>query len=163
VQLSGAEIGTTPVESRNAETKRAIQMVFQNPDSTLNPSHSIGYVLSRAIRKLRGISGREARIETETLLKTVNLPEEVASRKPRHLAGGFRRREAPPAFRRAEAAGGDRAGAGRRARTHPRRRAGLGARRLGAGGDHQPAGGDPAEARRHLAVHLPRPLGGALS
>ena len=94
VQLAGAEIGSTPVEARDAAIKRAIQMVFQNPDSTLNPSHSIGYVLSRAIRKLRGVGGREARAETEALLKTVNLPEEFASRKPRQLSGGQKQRVA---------------------------------------------------------------------
>jgi peptide/nickel transport system ATP-binding protein len=94
VQLAGTEIGNTPVESRDAATKRSIQMVFQNPDSTLNPSHSIGYVLSRAIRKLRGISGREARDETETLLRTVNLPTEFANRKPRQLSGGQKQRVA---------------------------------------------------------------------
>jgi len=94
VELAGTEIGKTPVESRDAATKRAIQMVFQNPDSTLNPSHSIGYVLSRAIRKLRGISSREAREETEALLKTVNLPTEFAGRKPRQLSGGQKQRVA---------------------------------------------------------------------
>jgi peptide/nickel transport system ATP-binding protein len=94
VQLAGTEIGKTPVEARDAATKRAIQMVFQNPDSTLNPSHSIGYVLSRAIRKLRGISSREARDETEALLQTVNLPTEFASRKPRQLSGGQKQRVA---------------------------------------------------------------------
>jgi peptide/nickel transport system ATP-binding protein len=69
-------------------------MVFQNPDSTLNPSHSIGYVLSRAIRKLRGVSSREARDETDALLKTVNLPTEFANRKPRQLSGGQKQRVA---------------------------------------------------------------------
>ncbi|HVZ01165.1 MAG TPA: ABC transporter ATP-binding protein [Dongiaceae bacterium] len=94
VRLAGAEIGQTRVEARDDTMKRAIQMVFQNPDSTLNPSHSIGYVLSRAIRKLRGVSGREARAETEALLDTVNLPTEFASRKPRQLSGGQKQRVA---------------------------------------------------------------------
>jgi peptide/nickel transport system ATP-binding protein len=94
VRLSGSEIGDTKVEARSETLKRAIQMVFQNPDSTLNPSHSIGYVLSRAIRKLRGISGSAARAETEALLKTVNLPEEFAGRKPRQLSGGQKQRVA---------------------------------------------------------------------
>jgi peptide/nickel transport system ATP-binding protein len=94
VKLAGAEIGQTKVEARDDTMKRAIQMVFQNPDSTLNPSHSIGYVLSRAIRKLRGISGREARAETEALLDTVNLPTEFANRKPRQLSGGQKQRVA---------------------------------------------------------------------
>jgi peptide/nickel transport system ATP-binding protein len=94
VRLAGAEIGQTKVEARDNTMKRAIQMVFQNPDSTLNPSHSIGYVLSRAIRKLRGISGRQARAETEALLETVNLPTEFAGRKPRQLSGGQKQRVA---------------------------------------------------------------------
>ncbi|MES1151421.1 MAG: oligopeptide/dipeptide ABC transporter ATP-binding protein, partial [Dongia sp.] len=94
VRLAGAEIGQTKVEARDDTMKRAIQMVFQNPDSTLNPSHSIGYVLSRAIRKLRGISGRQARAETEALLETVNLPTEFAGRKPRQLSGGQKQRVA---------------------------------------------------------------------
>src|SRR5262245_39190292 len=59
VSLGGKEISKIAVEERDAAIKRAIQMVFQNPDSTLNPSHSIGYVMSRAIRKLRGLSARE--------------------------------------------------------------------------------------------------------
>ncbi len=94
VRVGGAEIGQTKVEARDDTMKRAIQMVFQNPDSTLNPSHSIGYVLSRAIRKLRGVSGREARAETEALLETVNLPTEFAGRKPRQLSGGQKQRVA---------------------------------------------------------------------
>jgi peptide/nickel transport system ATP-binding protein len=94
VRLSGAEIGQTKVEARGDTMKRSIQMVFQNPDSTLNPSHSVGYVLSRAIRKLRGISGRDARAETDALLETVNLPIEFAGRKPRQLSGGQKQRVA---------------------------------------------------------------------
>jgi peptide/nickel transport system ATP-binding protein len=94
VTLSGEEISKVPVEDRAAMIKRAIQMVFQNPDSTLNPSHSIGYVMQRAIRKLRGLSSGEARSEASTLLKTVNLPVEFAARMPRQLSGGQKQRVA---------------------------------------------------------------------
>jgi len=94
VTLGGKEISQIPVENREAEIKRAIQMVFQNPDSTLNPSHSIGYVMSRAIRKLRGLSAGAARAETNNLLKTVNLPTEFAQRMPRQLSGGQKQRVA---------------------------------------------------------------------
>jgi peptide/nickel transport system ATP-binding protein len=94
VTLGGKEISQVPVENREASTKRAIQMVFQNPDSTLNPSHSIGYVMERAIRKLRGLTGREAKGETSNLLKTVNLPTEFAHRLPRQLSGGQKQRVA---------------------------------------------------------------------
>ena len=94
VSLGGKEISKVAVEERDAAIKRAIQMVFQNPDSTLNPSHSIGYVMSRAIRKLRGLSAREANAETNNLLKTVNLPVEFAQRMPRQLSGGQKQRVA---------------------------------------------------------------------
>jgi peptide/nickel transport system ATP-binding protein len=94
VTLGGKEISHTAVEDREASIKRAIQMVFQNPDSTLNPSHSIGYVMSRAIRKLRGLGAKEARAETNELLRTVNLPVEFAQRMPRQLSGGQKQRVA---------------------------------------------------------------------
>jgi peptide/nickel transport system ATP-binding protein len=94
VTLSGKEISQIPVEDRTAIIKRAIQMVFQNPDSTLNPSHSIGYVMERAIRRLRGLSSSAARGEASTLLKTVNLPVEFAQRMPRQLSGGQKQRVA---------------------------------------------------------------------
>ena len=94
VTLSGKEISQIPVEDREAKIKRAIQMVFQNPDSTLNPSHSIGYVMERAIRRLRGLGSRDAEREASTLLKTVNLPVEFAQRMPRQLSGGQKQRVA---------------------------------------------------------------------
>jgi len=94
VTLSGKEISQIPVEDRTAIVKRAIQMVFQNPDSTLNPSHSVGYVMERAIRRLRGLSSSAARGEASSLLKTVNLPVEFAQRMPRQLSGGQKQRVA---------------------------------------------------------------------
>src|SRR5262249_6569827 len=45
--LDGDEIAMIPVERRPVVIKRKLQMVFQNPESTLNPSHSIGHALSR--------------------------------------------------------------------------------------------------------------------
>jgi len=94
VTLAGKDIGNTAVESRDGDTKRAIQMVFQNPESTLNPSHTIGYVMERAISKLKQISGKAARAQVNELLTTVNLPLEFANRKSRQLSGGQKQRVA---------------------------------------------------------------------
>nr|WP_298685335.1 ABC transporter ATP-binding protein [uncultured Dongia sp.] len=94
VTLAGKDIGNTAVEKRDSDTKRSIQMVFQNPESTLNPSHTIGYVMERAIKKLKQISGKEARVQVNDLLKTVNLPLEFAARKSRQLSGGQKQRVA---------------------------------------------------------------------
>jgi peptide/nickel transport system ATP-binding protein len=69
-------------------------MVFQNPDSTLNPSHTVGYAIARALRRLRGLGAAEARREVEHLLETVKLPAEFAGRKPHQLSGGQKQRVA---------------------------------------------------------------------
>ncbi|PYN12340.1 MAG: ABC transporter ATP-binding protein, partial [Candidatus Rokuibacteriota bacterium] len=45
VRLDGVEVGALPVDRRGPELKRKLQMVFQNPDSTLNPSHTVGYAI----------------------------------------------------------------------------------------------------------------------
>jgi peptide/nickel transport system ATP-binding protein len=69
-------------------------MVFQNPDSTLNPSHTVGHAVVRALRRLRGLPATEARREAERLLTVVKLPPEFLGRKPHQLSGGQRQRVA---------------------------------------------------------------------
>jgi len=69
-------------------------MVFQNPDSTLNPSHSVGYAMTRALRRLKGLSATAARLEVARLLDVVKLPAEFARRKPHQLSGGQKQRVA---------------------------------------------------------------------
>src|SRR5690606_8012641 len=83
VRLEGADIGRITVEKRGTDIKRKLQMVFQNPDSTLNPSHSVGYAIERSVRRLRNISGREAKDLARKLIETVKLPGDFMSRKPR--------------------------------------------------------------------------------
>jgi peptide/nickel transport system ATP-binding protein len=87
-------VASTRVESRPLALKRTIQMVFQNPDSTLNPSHGVGYAIGRALRRLRRLSGREEASEVTRLLDVVKLPPELAGRKPDRLSGGQKQRVA---------------------------------------------------------------------
>jgi peptide/nickel transport system ATP-binding protein len=94
VELEGREVGSVRVEARPAEVKRAVQMVFQNPDSTLNPSHTVGYAIGRALRRLRGLAGKSAANEVVRLLDVVRLPPELAGRKPHQLSGGQKQRVA---------------------------------------------------------------------
>ncbi|TIX90086.1 MAG: peptide ABC transporter ATP-binding protein, partial [Mesorhizobium sp.] len=51
VTLGKKEIQSTGIESRNVETVSSIQMVFQNPFDTLNPSHSVGSQIIRTLEK----------------------------------------------------------------------------------------------------------------
>jgi peptide/nickel transport system ATP-binding protein len=69
-------------------------MIFQNPDSTLNPSHTVGYALERTVGRLRGVGRAERRAEAGKLLQLVQLPSNYAKRMPDELSGGQRQRVA---------------------------------------------------------------------
>ena len=94
VELDGIEIGRMPVEKRPAPLRRRLQMVFQNPDSTLNPSHTVGYAIARTLRRLKGVSAGEAKRGVGALLDAVELPAAFARRLPHQLSGGQKQRVA---------------------------------------------------------------------
>src|SRR5262249_54604830 len=94
VDLEGHEIASVPIDARPPALKRTLQLVFQNPDSPLNPSHTAGYAIGRALRRLRGLSKTQAAVEIAHLLDVVKLPRELESRKPDHLSGGQKQRVA---------------------------------------------------------------------
>lgn len=93
VLLADCSIGDTEVQSRRASTVSLLQMVFQNPFDTLNPSHTVEAQIMRAIRKLNpDIAKADAQQRVLDLLDLVKLPREFASRKPRQLSGGQKQR-----------------------------------------------------------------------
>jgi len=51
VTLGNKEIQSTGIEKRSVDTVSSIQMVFQNPFDTLNPSHSVGSQIIRTLEK----------------------------------------------------------------------------------------------------------------
>ena len=71
----------------------SLQMVFQNPFDTLNPSHSVGAQIARVIKKF-GVETSKAKIRERVfaLLDTVKLPREFYYRRPRQLSGGQKQR-----------------------------------------------------------------------
>ncbi|MDQ0474367.1 dipeptide ABC transporter ATP-binding protein [Labrys wisconsinensis] len=93
ITLAGLELGRLPVGRRSARTIRSLQMIFQNPFDTLNPSHTVGAQIARVIRKF-GVETDEARIRQRVfeLLDLVKLPREFAERRPRQLSGGQKQR-----------------------------------------------------------------------
>jgi peptide/nickel transport system ATP-binding protein len=90
----GADLAALPVDRRPNDLRRRIQMVFQNPDSTLNPSHTIGFALSRPVKRLLRMSRAEARDEVLRLIDRVRLEPDVLSSLPHQLSGGQRQRVA---------------------------------------------------------------------
>ena len=94
VEIGGIEVASVRVESRSLTLRRTIQMVFQNPDSTLNPSHSAGYAIGRAVRRLRRMAGGAVAREVTRLLELVKLRADLAGRRPERLSGGQKQRVA---------------------------------------------------------------------
>ncbi len=85
---------TGTVETRQPDLRRQIQMVFQNPEASLNPRHTIGNALERPLRRFLGLDRREARRRARDLLRAVNLDPSYLDRYPRELSGGEKQRVA---------------------------------------------------------------------
>jgi peptide/nickel transport system ATP-binding protein len=93
VMVNGVDVGKMPVRERPAGLISSLQIVFQNPFETLNPSHSVGSQIGRVLKKF-GVAKTPQEIEEKTyeLLDLVKLPREFAFRKPRQLSGGQKQR-----------------------------------------------------------------------
>ncbi len=93
ITLDNKEIQSTAVEMRDVKTVASIQMVFQNPFDTLNPSHSVGSQIIRTLEKFNiGTSQADRHQKMLGLLDLVKLPRAFATRKPRQLSGGQKQR-----------------------------------------------------------------------
>jgi len=93
VLLDGKDIGGVPIEDRTTQNVADIQMVFQNPFDTLNPSMTVGRQIIRALEIFKiGKNEKERRIRMLELLDLVKLPREFAGRMPRQLSGGQKQR-----------------------------------------------------------------------
>ncbi len=93
VTLDGRAVGDVPIEKRDTRTIADVQMVFQNPFDTLNPSMTVGRQIIRAL-EIFGIGDgpRDRKRRMLELLDLVKLPREFATRMPRQLSGGQKQR-----------------------------------------------------------------------
>src|SRR6056297_3354622 len=93
VFLDNLAIGDTAIEDRETATISSIQMVFQNPFDTLNPSMTVGRQIIRALEVFGIGENDEARRKRMLeLLDLVKLPRAFAERMPRQLSGGQKQR-----------------------------------------------------------------------
>ncbi len=89
------ELGGKPVKQLDAAYRSRVQMIFQNPDSSLNPRHTIETILSRPLRLYRrDLPKAERRAEIVRILQRVSLPASYATRYPHQLSGGEKQRVA---------------------------------------------------------------------
>ena len=82
------------VQRRKRDVLKTLQMVFQDPESTLNPSLTIGTTLRRHLMSLRGTEATEASRRVEEALEQVRLGAQYLHRLPRELSGGEKQRVA---------------------------------------------------------------------
>jgi len=93
IMLYDQDIQSTPIEKRNTDTVSSVQMVFQNPFDTLNPSMTVGRQIIRALEIFgAGRNDGERRERMLQLLDLVKLPRAFADRMPRQLSGGQKQR-----------------------------------------------------------------------
>ncbi len=93
ILLDNRNIESTPIESRDTKTIADVQMVFQNPFDTLNPSMTVGRQIMRALEIFDyGNSDDDRREEMLRLLDLVKLPRAFGDRMPRQLSGGQKQR-----------------------------------------------------------------------
>ncbi len=80
------------VNARDLALIKELQMVFQNPDATMNPSYSVGQQIERPLRRFKVVPRRQIRAEVIRLLQAVKLDEHYYDRLPRQLSGGEKQR-----------------------------------------------------------------------
>ncbi|MER8410942.1 MULTISPECIES: ABC transporter ATP-binding protein [unclassified Mesorhizobium] len=93
IELEGKALAPR-LENRSDDQIKAMQIVFQNPDSALNRSHSIRHLIGRALKRLAGLSGKALEARLNDLVRSVRLTDRHLAVKPRQLSGGLKQRVA---------------------------------------------------------------------
>ncbi|GAA2078243.1 ATP-binding cassette domain-containing protein [Microbacterium hatanonis] len=92
IRFEGQEISGLQGRARRALSDH-IQVVFQDPYTSLNPSMTIGEILAEPL-VVQGATGKDARSRVRALLDQVGLPSDAIDRLPREFSGGQRQRVA---------------------------------------------------------------------
>ncbi|GLI26956.1 ABC transporter ATP-binding protein [Agromyces rhizosphaerae] len=90
IVFDGREIGHLSHRARRPLASE-IQVVFQDPYSSLNPSLTVAQILAEPLMA-RGVAAKEASRRVGDLLERVALPSDAARRLPREFSGGQRQR-----------------------------------------------------------------------
>ncbi len=91
ISFSGGEITNAPYAERR-RLGRSLQVVFQDPYSSLNPTRTIGQTLTETLRVHSSAGRDEIQAQVATMLERVGLPAHAARRSPGPISGGQRQR-----------------------------------------------------------------------
>jgi peptide/nickel transport system ATP-binding protein len=83
---------TNDISDRDKRLIQELQMVFQNPDSTMNPSYTVGQQIGRPMQRFKTVPKNQIRGEVVKLLQSMRLGENYYDRLPRQLSGGEKQR-----------------------------------------------------------------------
>lgn len=93
ILLGDTRVDELDVRGRR-ELRRRVQMVYQNPYSSLDPRQSIGSIVGEPLRNLSDLSRTEIRSRVDGILDRVALGSDMTDRRPAELSGGQRQRVA---------------------------------------------------------------------
>jgi peptide/nickel transport system ATP-binding protein len=93
IELDGRQLNKA-ITKRGRDDVRALQIVFQNPDSALNRRFSVQRILNRALSKLRPGTGREREEHLRELAHSVRFDTRLIHSRPAQLSGGLKQRVA---------------------------------------------------------------------
>jgi peptide/nickel transport system ATP-binding protein len=92
IVFDGADL-TAPSQRNRARRAASLQMVFQDPQSALNPRRRVASIVTQAMEAgSRHASAEERRKRTKELLAEMGMPADIAARLPGQLSGGQRQR-----------------------------------------------------------------------
>ncbi|MEI6760090.1 MAG: ABC transporter ATP-binding protein [Betaproteobacteria bacterium] len=90
--LGGGDALAPNVDHRPSDHLRRIQLIFQNPDDSLNPRHTVAEILAQPLQLYFGLSGDALHARSVELLERVRLGAHYLDRLPSQMSGGEKQR-----------------------------------------------------------------------
>jgi peptide/nickel transport system ATP-binding protein len=90
--FNGTELPAS-YKNRTKDQLRKIQLVYQSPDTALNPKQSVGDIVGWPVQHFRGLTGKQRDQRVKDILASIELdPSKFLDRLPHELSGGQKQR-----------------------------------------------------------------------